>query len=133
MSLREALLDLVSRPVDLLLRRWNWKSAFFSSLVRAIIFFFANRTAGLHAALGAMAAEYVYRAITSGFYGALTQHLSQIEPEWQAAAAATFLLPLSSHSLEFLVHWLRHTPHLKTSLIASVIFTLLSTLFHFYA
>ena len=43
------------------------------------------------------------------------------------------LLPLSSHSLEFLVHWLRHTPHLKASIISSVSFTVVSTLFNFYA
>jgi len=38
------------------------------------------------------------------------------------------LLPLSSHSLEFLVHWLRHTPHLKASIISSMSFTAISTL-----
>jgi hypothetical protein len=80
-----------------------------------------------------MLAEYLYRAITSGFYGAITQHISEAEPEWQAAIAAMILLPLSSHSLEFLVHWLRHTPHLKTSVISSMTFTVFSTLFNFYA
>jgi hypothetical protein len=132
-SAGEALLELIRHPVPLLIRRWNWKSAFFSSLIRAILFFFANRTAGLSAALGAMAAEYVYRAITSGFYGGLTQHFSQIEPEWEAAAATMAVVPLSSHILEFLVHWLRGTPHLRASIITSVIFTAISTLFHFYA
>ena len=59
--------------------------------------------------------------------------LGEAEPEWQGALAAMVLLPLSSHTLEFLIHWLRHTPNLKTSLIASLSFTVVSTLFNFYA
>ncbi len=44
-------------------------------------------------------------------------------------------LPLFSyHSLEFLVHWLRHTPNLRTSLISlSISFTVFSTLFNLHA
>ena len=90
-------------------------------------------TSGWRAAAGAMLAEYCNRAVTSGFYGAVTQHISEAEPEWQAAVCAMIVLPLSSHSLEFLVHWLRHTPHLKASIVASMSFTVISTLFNFYA
>ena len=42
---------------------WNWKSALYSSVLRGLIFFFANLTAGLHAAEGAMLAEFVFRAL----------------------------------------------------------------------
>lgn len=42
-----------------------------------------------------------------------------------------FLLPLLPHFLEAGVHYLRSTPHLKTSIIASVCFTIISTLFKF--
>jgi len=87
----------------------------------------------LRAAFGAMAAEWMYRAIASGFYGAITQHISEVEPEWEAAVCLIILLPLSSHSIEFLVHWLRHTPDLKTSIVSSISFTVISTLFNFYA
>jgi hypothetical protein len=38
-----------------------------------------------------------------------------------------------SHTLEFLIHFLRHTPHLKASVISSLIFTFFSTLFNVYA
>jgi hypothetical protein len=133
MTLRETLSGLATRPVDLVVRRWNWKAAFFSSLIRAIIFLVANLTAGWRAAAGAMLAEWLYRALTSGFYGAITQTLGEAEPEWHGAVAAMILLPISSHSIEFLLHWLRHTPHLKASVIASMSFTVVSTLFNFYA
>jgi hypothetical protein len=133
MKLGTVLLELLTKPGELLLRRWNWKAAFFSSLVRGIIFLLANLTAGWRAAVGAMLAEWCYRVVTSGFYGAMTQRLSETEPEWQGAAAAMILLPLSSHSLEFLLHWLRHTPHLRASIISSMSFTVISTLFNYYA
>lgn len=132
MTLRTALLGFIRQP-SALVERWNWKAAFFSSLIRGIIFLLANLTAGWRAAVGAMLAEWAFRAATSGFYGAITQTLGEVEPEWHGTVAAMVLLPVFSHSLEFLVHWLRHTPHLKTSIISSINFTIISTLFNLYA
>jgi hypothetical protein len=133
MTVLEVLRRLCTAPGDLLLRKWNWKSAVFSSLIRAAIFFFCNLTAGMHAAEGAMLAEFVYRGITSGFYGAMTQAFRKAEPVWQASLTVMVLLPLSSHSIEFMVHLVRHTPHLRTSIVSSVCFTCISTLFNLYA
>lgn len=133
MTLAEALRGLVKSPGELLVRRWNWKAAVTSSVIRGIIFFAANLKSGLGAAAGAMIAEYAYRGMTSGFYGAITQQFGEIEPEWQGAVAAAVVLPVLSHSLELTVHWLRHTPHLKVSIISSVTFTVFSTLFNVYA
>jgi hypothetical protein len=42
-------------------------------------------------------------------------------------------LPFANHSIEFLVHWMRGTRKLVPSILFSVGFTLLSTLFNFYA
>jgi hypothetical protein len=95
MTLTTALLSLIARPVDLVVRKWNWKAAFFSSLIRGIIFLLANLRSGWRAAVGAMLAEWIYRAITSGFYGAITQVFGKVEPEWEGALAAMILLPLS--------------------------------------
>ena len=133
MTLAAALRSLFQNPLELLVRRWNWKSALTSTLTRSSIFWAANLAAGWRAALGAMLAEWAYRPITSGFYGAITQTLGGAEPEWQGAIGAMVILPLLSHGLEFLVHWLRHTPDLRASLLSSMSFTLVSTLFNFYA
>jgi hypothetical protein len=133
MKLLDVLFSLATAPVDSFARRWNWKAALFSSFTRGLIFLLTNLTFGWRAAAGAMFAEWLYRAVTSGFYGAITQRLGETEPEWHGAVAAVILLPLLSHSIEFLVHWLRHTPNLKTSIIASMSFTVISTLFNFYA
>ena len=61
------------------------------------------------AALAAMTTEWVYRGITSGFYGAVTEALSDVEPAWAGALAVLVLLPIANHSVEFLVHWIRGT------------------------
>lgn len=133
MTVTQVLRSRWADPVRLLIGRWNWKSALLSSLFRGLIFFFTNLTAGLHAATGALMAEFCYRALTSGFYGTITQSLSDAQPLWAATLAAAILLPLASHALELAVHLLRHTPKLTLSLTTSVCFTVLSTLFHLYA
>jgi hypothetical protein len=119
-------------PIRTLIHRWNWKSAVLSSFLRACIFFLANLAAGWNAAVGAMLAELTLRAITSGFYGAVTEAFSEARPIWAAMATAMFVLPLVNHSLEFGVHWLRGTPKLGLSITASVIFTAFSTAFNLY-
>src|ERR1700687_3753898 len=124
---------IVRHPVRHLIRRWNWKSALLSSLLRAGIFFFTNLIAGWHAALGAMLADVMLRSVTSGFYGAITESFSSARPAWAATAAAMVALPFLAHSLEFVVHWLRGTPKLGFGSGASVIFTALSTAFNLYA
>jgi hypothetical protein len=132
-SVGAVLQGLLGRPKELLWCRWNWKSALYSSLIRASIFLVVNLSAGLRAAAGAMLAEFCYRAATAGFYGSITQAFRKVEPRWQGTAAATTLLVLLSHSIEFIVHLLRGTPNLKASILASVAFTLLSTVFNLYA
>jgi hypothetical protein len=133
MTVPEVLRQLATRPGELLVRRWNWKSSLFSSVLRALVFLCANLTAGWRAASGAMLAEFAYRAVTAGFYGAMTQAFRRAEPGWAAALAALVLLPMVSHSLELALHLLRGTPRIITSVISSVCFTAVSTLFHLYA
>jgi hypothetical protein len=125
--------DLLRDPARHLLSKWNWKSAALSSVLRAAIFFSTNLVAGWHAALGAMGAELALRSVTSGFYGAVTEAFASVQPAWAAMAATMLLLPFVAHSLEFLVHSLRHTPKLGVSVAASVTFTALSTAFNLYA
>lgn len=131
--LQAALRALIDSPGELLIRRWNWKSALFSSLLRGGLFFGVNLRAGMDAALAAMLAEFLYRAATAGFHGALTQSLRRVTPQWHGTVAAMVLLPVAGHSLEFLIHWARNTPVLGASIAASVAFTVLSTLYNLHA
>jgi hypothetical protein len=115
------------------IRRWNWKSALLSSVFRAAIFFGANLAAGWRVAVAAMSVELIYRGISAGFFGALTQAFRDAQPASLATAATLIILPLASHSLEFTIHLARGTPKLITSIVSSVIFTIVSTLFNLYA
>ena len=116
-------------PGRMLVGRWHWKSAIASSLIRANIFLAANWSAGPKAAAGAMLAEFAYRFLAAGFYGALTQSFRSAEPPWAALLTVSLLLPGVSHSLELLLHWLRGTPNLRLSILASVCFTSVTTVF----
>ena len=104
-----------------------------SSLFRAHIFLAANATAGLPRAFAAAGVEFLFRFLTSGFYGSLTQAFRNAEPAWACLVAVVILLPLTSHTIEFAVHFLRGTPQLRTSIVASVVFTMFSTAFNWFA
>ena len=112
-----------AHPWQYVARRWNYKSAALSSLFRAGLFFSVNLSAGLDAALAAMAAEFAFRFVTAGFYGALTQAFRRAEPERAATLAVMVLLPIAGHSLELALHWSRGTPRLAESILASVALT----------
>lgn len=123
----------VSDPGGTLFHRWNWKSALLSSLVRGGIFWSTNLRFGLDAAMGAMLAEFCLRAVTSGFCGALTQAFRSVHPAWKGMLAVLVLLPIANHALEITLHWLRGTPELRLSIGVSVLFTVFSTSFNYFA
>ena len=132
-SVADVLLGFARHPIDGLIRRWNWKAAILSAVIRAALFFAANVTAGWRAAWAAFATELVFRACTSGFYGAVTEAFAGVQPARAAALATMGLLPALSHGLELAVHYLRGTPELTRSIAASVAFTVLSTGFNLFA
>src|SRR5262245_23393672 len=92
-SVGAVFLRLLRDPLSTLFKRWNWKSALLSSLLRSAIFFFANLSAGLPAALAATETELFFRAISSGFYGALTESFCEARPPWAATLAVAVFLP----------------------------------------
>lgn len=133
MTVGQVFLDILRNPFEYLIRRWNWKSVVFSPGMRAMIFLCVNLRSGWRAALGAALVEFLYRTPSAGIYGALTQAFRKANPEWAAGITVMILLPLVSHSVEFLVHYLHGTPKLGPSIIASVCFTALATLFNLFA
>jgi hypothetical protein len=63
----------------------------------------------------------------------VTQALSGARPVWASSAVAIVLLPVVAHSAEFLVHQAAGTPRLGSSIFASVMFTVSTTMFNLYA
>jgi hypothetical protein len=124
---------IIRHPWDALGRRWNYKAAVLSALVRSTLFFTTNAHAGPDAALAAMATEFCFRIVTAGFYGAMTQAFSGVQPAATGTLAALVVLPTVAHTLEFLVHLVRGTPALAVSMVASIALTVLSTSFTLFA
>jgi hypothetical protein len=112
---------------------WNYKTASLSACVRAGIFFAATIEAGLSAATGAMLAEFGFRFVASGFYGALTQAFRRVEPQVLGTIGALVLVPALGHLGEFVIHTWRGTPNLTTALGISIVFTGISTAFNLFA
>ncbi|MGC4050921.1 MAG: hypothetical protein QM757_16265 [Paludibaculum sp.] len=123
----------VSEPGRLLWARWHWKAAMVSATIRALLFLAVTLKSGWRTAVSAMAVEFVLRVGTTGFCGAFTQSLRFVQPAWQGAAVTLVLLPFVLQGLDLAVHATRGTPHLRTSMWVSTMFTVLSTLFHVYS
>ena len=120
-------------PWDALGRRWNYKSAVLSSLCRGQLFFFANLTAGVPAAMAALATECGLRFLTAGSYGALTQAFRRVQPARAGTIGALVIVPGIAHALELFVHWCSGTQELGRSVAISVLFTMVSTSFNLFA
>lgn len=131
----------------LILRHWNYKSAIFSGLFRAPIFFFTylqfagkNRNAKetIMLALGAAAAQFAYRFVFAGINGSLIQMFRRVEPAWQALVVIMLLIPAVSHTLEFIV---QHTYAFATgttqqtdeAIVRSICVSIISALFNLFA
>jgi hypothetical protein len=87
----------------------------------------------MEAAAGALLTEFLYRSVSAGFYGALTQAFRKSEPRWAATIVVLIGVPGVSHAIEFCIHWLRGTPNLRTSILASLLLTFISTSFNLHA
>jgi len=133
LSARDVLRWMAFHPWESLGRRWNYKAAILSSVLRASLFGATNLSAGNDAAVSAMMTEFCFRFATSGFYGAMTQAFRRVEPARTGTMVALIIIPFVAHSLEFVVHWMRGTVILGPSIALSVLFTGLSTTFNLFA
>jgi hypothetical protein len=133
LTVAKVLLCLALNPCRHLLRRWNWKTSCLSALFRGILILMANLSGGLHGAVGAMLAESCYRALTSGFYSAFTQAFRLAQPVWAASAIPMILIPVVSDGFECIMHGMRSTQRLGATVMVSVTFTAVSTMFELFA
>jgi hypothetical protein len=130
--LHDVLLDLALHPGKVF-RMWNWKSAALSIILRGPIFLIASARRGWEVAAAALLTEAVFCAVTAGFYGTLVQAVRNARPKWATGLLITLVMPAGFQGLEYGMHWLRGTPHLKGAEIASVVVSALSALFNWYA
>jgi hypothetical protein len=133
LSVDKVLICLSINPYRHIIRRWNWKSACLSAFSRGILILLINLSAGGASAAGAMLVEACYRALTSGFYSALTQAFRFAQPVWAASAIPMILIPIIADSCEFAVHGIHGTQRLAATVAASMIFTAITTLLELFA
>lgn len=132
LTVEKVLICLFRHPYRHIIRRWNWKAACLSAFSRGLLILLTNLSAGRSSAAGAMFAEVCYRVLTSGFYSSVTQTFRFARPVWAASLVSMALLPIISDTAEFIVHFLHGTERLGATVIASVIFTALSTLIELF-
>jgi hypothetical protein len=131
-SLVRVLADLIARPQKILFL-WNWKSAWLSIILRGPIFLAASFPGGFRAAVLAMATECAFCAFGAGFYGALVQCVKDATPEWATAVFLGVLVPAAFQVVEYFLHAVSGTPHLRLAAIGSAIVAAISSLFNWYA
>jgi len=112
---------------------WNWKAGVLSAFYRAPVFFLTSLRGGWRLALTAMLTETAFRVVTSGFYGAVTEALRQLEPAWLAILIVLILAPAVVQLLEFAVHVFSGTPNLNTGVFVSTTMTAVASLFNWYS
>jgi hypothetical protein len=132
MTVSDVFRELIRRPGIHLIQHWNWKAATMSAAVRGPIFFAANLPAGLPAAMHALSLDVPLRLATVGFYAAIVQAFRRADPAWAASLTAVLLLVSLTHVSELIVHGLGGTARLRASMLASLAFSALSTLFNLY-
>jgi hypothetical protein len=100
-----AAFEILRHPFRTLVLNWNWKSAIISSVLRAPIFFAAYLATkqGFRMALGAMAIQFIFRAITGGTNGSIIQSFSKVEPAWHAVVTIPFILTIVMHIGEWIL------------------------------
>ncbi len=120
-------------PIEMIVWRWNWKSAFFAGLFRGSIYLTMHLGEGWRAALGAMSVEFIFRIIHGGFSGALVQSLRNASPVWLATLFVMVLMPAYSHTIEYTLHTLNGDQNRTKSLAISISFSIISALFNLFA
>ena len=128
----DALLDLLRHPQKILLL-WNWKAALLSLLLRGPIFLVASIRRGWQTALAALLTESAFCVISAGSYGAVVQTLRDAQPLWLTGIFLTVIVPATFQAMEYWLHRLRGTPHLRPAEFVSLTVSALSALFNWYA
>jgi hypothetical protein len=128
----KALFDLLLHPRNILLL-WNWKAAVLSLGLRGPIFLAASVRRGWKVAIAALLTESAFCVLSAGFYGAVAQSLRDAQPLWVTGIFLTVVVPAIFQVLEYWLHRLRGTPHLRPAEMVSLTVSALSALFNWYA
>lgn len=141
----EVLRSLASHPLQII-TRWNWKAALIGACLRASFYFTVYQAAreNMRAALTAAGVELAFRFFTSGASGSIVQSFRHAAPAWLATLFVTITLPIISHSVEYVTHYVQEVyfhgilPGSQNNgrqwaFAFSVLFSALSAMFNLFA
>lgn len=131
-SLSDVARYILRHPVEMLVRRWNWKTAAMSGAMRGAIYFFTHLTLGWRAALSAMSVEFVFRTFNTGALSSISQAFRRVRPQWKANAVVMLAFPTYSHIIEYLLHVLNGDQNVNRSIVVSIMFSALSAIFNLF-
>jgi hypothetical protein len=138
-TIHGAAFEILRHPFRTLVLNWNWKAAIISSVLRAPIFFAAYLATkqGFRMALGAMAVQFIFRAITGGTNGSIIQSFSKVEPAWHAVVTIPFILTIVMHLGEWVLQSsydsVAGTTGKTTAVLISVLASVVSGGFNLFA
>ncbi len=116
----------------MLVRRWNWKTAAMSGLMRGAIYFFTHISLGWRAALSAMSVEFVFRTFNTGALSSISQAFRRVQPKWKANLIVMLAFPAYSHIIEYTLHVLSGDQNVNKSIVISVLFSAVSAIFNLF-
>ncbi len=141
----EVFRSLASHPLQVI-TRWNWKAALLGAILRASFYFTVYQAAkeNIKAAMTAAAVELAFRFLTSGISGSIVQSFRRATPAWIATLIVTISLPIFSHSIEYVTHYIQDVYFAgvlpasqnngrQWAFAFSVLFSALSAMFNLFA
>jgi hypothetical protein len=138
-TIHGAAFEILRHPFRTFVLNWNWKSAIISSVMRAPIFFtvYLAQKQGLRMAFGAMAVQFIFRAITGGTNGSIIQSFSKVEPAWHAIVTIPFILTIVMHFGEWILQStydsVNGTTAKTTAVLISILASVVSAGFNLFA
>lgn len=135
-SIGEVIKYICKHPLETMIYRWHWKSAFFSGLVRTFIFLIGYHNKGAEVALAAAGIQFVFRLIIGGIGGSIIQSFSKVKPAWHATITVPIFLTVVSHILEFIIQ-INFDSYYGTNLatktiIASITISVMTAVFNLF-
>jgi hypothetical protein len=124
---------ILRHPLEMIVRRWNWKAAALSGMMRGSIYFFTHISLGWRAALSAMSLEFLFRVFNSGAVSSVSQAFRSAEPKWLANLIVMFAFPAYGHTVEYILHTLNGDENVNKSIFFSIAFSALSAIFNLHA
>lgn len=126
----------LQHPIETLIYRWHWKSAFFSGLIRTSIFLIGYHNKGFEVAVAAAGIQFIFRIIFGGIGGSIIQTFSKVKPAWHATIAVPLFLTVVSHILEFIIQinfdYYYGTNLATKTTIASITISVMSAVFNLF-